>query len=264
MIAVSHTPASGILSKATGFIRDFDYTLNPYRGCAFGCSYCYAAFFAPTPEQQAQWGAWVTVKENALELLKKKRKRPMIGASIYISSVTDPYQPIEKTLELTRALLIELATYHQVRVVIQTRSPLVVRDVDVLAQMAGARVHMTVTTDSEEVRRAFEPTCPANEQRLNAIAQVNAAGIATRITMTPLLPVRDAHTFADRLLATGVQQFVVQDFHTTKSRFVAGTGAHARQLLQEWGWTPAHYAAVRQVLQQRLPQCQEGQAGFRP
>src|SRR5258706_8305935 len=106
--AVEYLPAASILSPATGFIDAFDYTLNPYAGCSFGCTYCYAAFFARTDELKDNWGRWVHVKENALALLVKKRRKPLKDAAIYISSVTDPYQPIEKELALTRAILEEL------------------------------------------------------------------------------------------------------------------------------------------------------------
>ncbi len=264
MPTITERPATAILAKATGFIRAFDYTLNPYSGCAFACYYCYAAFFAPTQHQQDRWGEWVQVKTNALELLKKKRRRPLLGQSIYMSSVTDPYQPIERRLGLSRALLVELADYHQVRLVVQTRSPLVTRDLDVLQRFPYARVNMTVTTDDEDIRKAFEPFCPSNEQRLNAISAVAAAGIEACITLTPLLPLRDPSAFAQRLRASGVKRFVVQDFHTTRSRFVAGTGEAARRLLKERGWGPSEYAEARRVLQATLPNLSEGQAGFAP
>jgi DNA repair photolyase len=261
---VDHSPARGILSNATGFIRAFDYTLNPYNGCAFACTYCYAAFFAPTQELQDEWGKWVRVKENALELLRARRKRPLVDKALYISSVTDPYQPVERQLELTRGILRELADYHRVTVVIQTRSPLVTRDLDVLRDFAYARVNMTVTTDDEAVRKAFEPLCPSNVQRLDAIAAVKAAGVDACVTMTPLLPVRDAAAFAQALRATGVEKFVIQNFHETKSRFVAGTGETARALLRERGWDDRHYADVRRALAAALPTQREGQAGFAP
>jgi DNA repair photolyase len=258
------SPARTILSKATGFISSFDYTLNPYGGCAFACTYCYAAFFAPSQQLQDDWGRWVRVKENALALLQRKRRRPLSGRSVYISSVTDPYQPIEKQLGLTRALLEELAAYHEVTVVIQTRSPLVVRDADVLRRFRRVRVNLTVTTDDEEVRRAFEPQCPPNARRIAAASELMAQGIDTCITLTPLLPVSDAQAFAARLCASGVQRFVVQDFHATKSRFVAGTGERARALLAQRGWTPARYHQTRDILMRELPECIEGQAGFIP
>ncbi|MBC7855862.1 MAG: radical SAM protein [Pirellulaceae bacterium] len=259
---VNYKDASGILTKPSGFMAEYDFTINPYSGCAFGCAYCYAASFAPDEQSAGSWGKWVTVKRNALDLIRRLR-RDLRGKSIYISSVTDPYQPVEKRLELTRAILLELVR-HQPRLVIQTRSPLVVRDLDLLKQFDVAQVNMTITTDSEEVRRAFEPSCPGNEQRLQAIRQVCEARIQACITMTPLLPVVDAEGFADRLLATGVKRFIVQPFHAKRGQFAAGTKDNATPLIERYHWTGAGYLAVRDVLRRRLPQLGEGKDGFAP
>lgn len=264
MVAVSHKHAKSILSKASGFADSFDYTLNPYSGCAFACSYCYAAFFAATDDLKDTWGEWVHVKENALQLLRKKRTRPLIGQSVYMSSVTDPYQPVERQLELTRSILRELLEYHQVRLVVQTRSPLVTRDLDLIAQFETARVNMTVTTDDETVRRLFEPTCASIPQRLKAIREVVEVGVPAAITMTPLLPVSDPHGFAHLLKATGVQRFVIQHFHDANRRFIAGTGERARALLRERDWNEARYAVVREILRRELPELREGRHGFVP
>ena len=89
--------------------------------------------------------------------------------------MTDPYQPVERTLELTRDLLRELADHHQPRLVVQTRSPLVTRDLDLLVRFEHVQVNVTVTTDDDEVRRAFEPSCPNNRVRLKAVGEVVAA-----------------------------------------------------------------------------------------
>lgn len=261
---VSTRQARSILTRATGFIGAFDYTLNPYSGCTFGCSYCYAAFFAKDPAHQQTWGDWVEVKVNALALLRKKRKRPLIDKTLYLSSVTDPYQPIERQLELTRSLLEELLTHHQVNLVIQTRGTLVTRDIDLLRRFRRVQVNMTVTTDDDDVRKGFEPMCPSNTRRLEAIAEVQASGIRTCITMTPLLPVRDPFAFAEALAATEVPRFVVQYFHQGKVRFAAGTGERARQLAQQLEWTEQDYRAVIEVLRAYLPNVEEGQEGFRP
>src|SRR5438093_4716505 len=139
---VLYKMASSILSPASGFLETYDFTLNPYSGCSFGCTYCYAAFFARLEEHHQNWGYWVHVKENALQLLIKFRKKPLQGKRIYMSSVTDPYQPVEKELELTRSLLKELADYHQPRLVIQTRSPLATRDIDLLKRFETLQVNM--------------------------------------------------------------------------------------------------------------------------
>ncbi len=261
---VEYRPAKSILTQPSGYIDAFDFTLNPYSGCGFGCTYCYAAFFARTDELKDNWGKWIQVKENALELLVKKRKKPLIDTTIYMSSVSDPYQPIEKDLELTRTLLEELLAYHQVRLVVQTRGPLVTRDIDLLKQFPFAQVNMTITTDDDEVRRVFEPHCASTQRRLDAIGQIRDAGIQACVTMTPLLPVRDPDGFANRLLETGVERFVVHAFHATRSRFVAGTGQAALELAEKMGWTPDHYAEVVKILLQRLPELREGKIGFSP
>jgi DNA repair photolyase len=125
MVTISYSPSRSILSRATGYISAFDYTLNPYKGCQFGCGYCYAAFFADSLARKETWGQWLVVKENAVELLRRRGGR-IAGKSIYMSSVTDPYQPVERRLRLTRELL-EVMLPHQPRLVIQTRGPLVTR-----------------------------------------------------------------------------------------------------------------------------------------
>ncbi|XVJ61051.1 MAG: radical SAM protein [Tepidisphaera sp.] len=262
LTVIDYKEVAGILTKPKGFMAGYDFTINPYSGCAFGCAYCYAAAFSPEGRAPDTWGKWVSVKTNALDLLTRSR-RDLRGKSIYISSVTDPYQPIEKQLELTRDILRELV-HHQPRIVIQTRSPLVARDIDILKQFEVAQVNMTVTTDSEDVRKAFEPGCPSNQQRLDAIAEVCASGVQTCITMTPLLPVVDAEAFAGRLLATGVGRFIVQPFHSKKGQYAAGTKDTATPLIERFTWTGAGYVAVRDVLKRRLPGLGEGKAGFAP
>lgn len=259
---INYRDASSILTRATGFMSDYDFTLNPYSGCGFGCTYCYAAFFTRNANRIASWGRWVDVKQNALRTLRRKRTS-LEGKTIYMSSVTDPYQPIENRLGLVRDLLEELAD-RGARLVVQTRSPLVVRDLDILDRFATVRVNMTVTTDSEIVRKAFEPTCPSNHARLKAITTVREAGIECAITMTPLLPVEDPVAFASSLKATGVEQFVVQPFHAERGRFVAGTRDAAISITNRLGWTPEQYRETVEVLRRELPVLAEGREGFAP
>ncbi|MEL6272150.1 MAG: radical SAM protein [Chloroflexota bacterium] len=262
--SVSTRHSKSILTKSSGFINSFDYTLNPYAGCTFSCTYCYAAFFARTDTQHADWGQWVEVKVNALELLRKKRKRPLTGKAIYMSSVTDPYQPIERRLELTREILLELITYHQPRLVIQTRGTLILRDIDILKQFEHLQVNVTVTTDDEDIRKVFEPLCPSAEQRLNTVTQLSDAGIQTCITMTPLLPLKQPEQFAHRLKRTGASKFIVQGFHSGKTRFAAGTGDAAKQVAQSLKWDASAYTKTVNVLKSVLPDLHEGQQGFAP
>ena len=287
-VAVAEADARGILTRASGFIGEYDYTLNPYGGCSFGCSYCYAAFFSHDAGQRDGWGGWVRVKRNAAGLLRKKRPGSLDGKRIYMSSVTDPYQPIEREAGITRGLLEIMAErdmagepLHRPKLVVQTRSPDVTRDCDLFraikANGGRVRVNMTVTTDDEDVRRAFEPSCPANARRLDAIREVREAGVEACVTMTPLLLVRDAGAFAESLLATGVRDFVVQSFQFARGQFVASTREGALALMADkLGCGPAevrdryleHYGAARTVLEARLTAegaaLGEGKEGFAP
>ena len=251
-----------ILTKATGFIGGFDYTLNPYSGCAFGCSYCYAAFFPRDPELRDNWGHWVKIKQNALDKLQRMRT-PLAGKRVYMSSVTDPYQPLERDVRLVRSLLPIMAE-RELELVVQTRGSLVVRDLDLLTRFRRVCVNMTVTTDCEEVRRAFEPRCEPIGARLEATAQVVEAGLPAVVTLTPLLPVRSPRNLVADLLDTGVRRFVVQSFHPTKGNFVAGTGRAALAMTKSLGWTENRYRQVRSFLETELPEVREGQAGFDP
>jgi DNA repair photolyase len=251
--SVSYHQASSILTASKGAMMDFDYTLNPYSGCTFACSYCYAAFFTKTDEEQHNWGRWIRVKENALQLLMKFRKRPLYNKAIYMSSVTDPYQPIERELELTRSLLQEFIRYHHVRLVIQTRSPLVVRDIELFRQFPSIQVNMSVTTDTEEVRKVFEPVCSSIEMRLKAIQQVHEAGVNACISLSPLLPIHNAERFAERLLDTGISKYYLNSFHMNNSKFVSGTREGAIKLVNELDWNDRKLNETVLKLKEKLP-----------
>lgn len=261
---IEYKSASSILTKASGFMEDYDYTLNPYSGCSFGCTYCYAAFFSRNKLKMDSWGEWVSVKENALTLLKKKRKRPLLDKTIYLSSVTDPYQPIEKELEITRTILKELLDYHKVRLVVQTRSSLVTRDIDLLKKFEALQVNMTITTDSEKVRKVFEPFCPSNKQRMKAIKEINDSGVQSCITMTPLLPINNPEKFAEDLLDTGIDRYIIQPFHKDKGKFVRGTRSEALKILNEYHWDDNEYQRVLSIMRKRIPNLGIGKTGFAP
>ena len=276
-VEIKYQSVREILTRATGFMEEYDYTLNPYSGCFFGCTYCYAAFFSRSAELRDLWGKWVTVKENGPEVLRKRKVGSLDGKTIYMSSVTDPYQPVERQIGLTRRLLEVLAERHKPKLVVQTRSPDVVRDCDLFAaiQDKGGRVqvNMTVTTDDEDIRRTFEPSCPSNSVRINAIAEVARQGIDTCITMTPLLAVQEPERFAADLLGTGVTKFIAQPFHFNSGKFIASTRDGAFDLMAEKLHCEVsvfkkkyleHYRKSYEILDARLPDLGEGKEGFRP
>ena len=279
---VVYADASQILTKASGFMSGYDYTLNPYSGCAFGCTYCYAAFFARDPQQRDDWGKWVQVKSNAIEILSRPRQRAKLdGARIYMSSVTDAYQPIERELQLTRGLLEIMADGHTPKLVVQTRSPDVPRDVDLFQQIEAnggrVQVNMSVTTDDEDIRKTFEPQCPANSRRIDALQEVQEAGIASCITLCPFIWADDPDEFAWRIVETGIKKVIIQPFKFSGGKFVAQTRADALALMQDkLGCRPAdvqreymkHYRDALTVLRRELNSAGihlgEGKEGFAP
>jgi len=260
---VEEVNAKSIFSQATGYIRrgGFEWTCNPYLGCTFGCSYCYAMFLPQNRRPRSEWGRWFQAKQNAVELARRQASR-VAGRGVYMSSVTDPYLPAERGLCLTRGILEALLPY-QPRLLVQTRGPLVTRDVDLLARFDRVRVNMSIPTDCEEVRRAFEPKAPPLDARWDAIATLQRAGIAVGICITPMLPVRDADSFARRIAATRPTVLVTQYFHNSQGAFGADTGLGARALLAESDWNEARYADCVAKLAKAQP-VYEGEAGFFP
>jgi DNA repair photolyase len=255
--------ARSIFSPATGFIRrgGFDWTCNPYVGCPYGCTYCYAMFLPQNRRPKEEWGRWFQAKVNAVVLARKQAPK-LAGQALYLSSVTDPYLPIERSLQLTRGILETLVPY-QPRLLIQTRGPLVVRDRDVLKQFHAVRVNVSIPTDSDAVRQAFEPKAPPLERRWQALAELRAAGIPVGICVTPLLPLQDLETFVARLRDFRPDVLVVQDFHNSGGGFGADTGAEARQRLAKWKGTATEYRAALERLRTCLG-VYEGEEGFFP
>lgn len=277
---VNFIDAKSILSKASGFISDYDFTLNPYRGCQYACSYCYAAAFSPNSKLREDWGNWVIIKQNAAELLEKElakwaRNNPDQPARIYMSSVTDPYQPIEAKQLLTQQLLQVMLPY-QPTLVIQTRSPMIFRDLKILQEFERLRINMSIPTGSERVKRDFEPQSPSIKSRLQAIAKLrynidNHNGYHTKfsITVTPLLPTfpEEQDEFIAKLGI--VDRIVIQDFHSSTSKsLVASTPRAAIDLKQKYNWwyddPQGSYQEFRQKLITLLPdiEIKEGKAGF--
>jgi DNA repair photolyase len=261
--SIGEAPGMQVLAPATGFMDDFDFTLNQYSGCAFGCSYCYAAFFVHDQWKRENWGKWVEVKVSALEQLA--RKRSLQGKKIYMSSVTDPYQPIELKLELTREILQLLSEpSRQPRLVIQTRSPFVVRDVDLLKRFEHLRVNFTITTDDDSVRKRFEPGCPSNERRIQAAEECIRAGIKVGISVAPMLPLKDTVAFAQRLHNLGADRYMTQPFKASRIPFAASTRKMAMEIASDYGWTMDRANDAIQQLRRVIPETFIGKEGFGP
>ncbi len=255
--------ARSIFSPATGYIRrgGFDWTCNPYVGCSFGCTYCYAMFLPQNRRPKEDWGRWFQVKTNAVALARQQAPK-LAGQAVYLSSVTDPYLPAERSLGLTRGILEALVPY-QPRLLIQTRGPLVVRDLDVIRQFQAVRVNMSIPTDSEAVRKKFEPKAPPLERRWQALAEIKEAGLPVGICITPMLPLEDTVTFVRRIVAFDPDVLVTQYFHDSGGGFGADTGAGARRLLAERSWMEEDYQRCLEQFR-ALREVYEGEEGFFP
>jgi len=179
---IKEIEAKTILSKS----QVYDYALNAYVGCQHNCSYCYARFMKRFTGHREPWGEFVDVKINAPELLAREVRKKKKGR-VWISGVCDAYQYVEKKYMLTRKCL-EILVEQGWPVTIQTKSPLVLRDIDILKRSADAEVGFTITTADEKVRRIFEPGAPAIAKRVEALGILHAEGIKTFVMVAPLLP----------------------------------------------------------------------------
>jgi DNA repair photolyase len=174
--------AKSVLSKS----QVYDYALNPYVGCGHRCVYCYAKFMKRFTGHIESWGDFVDVKINAPELmaLEVKKKKP---GRVWISGVCDPYQPLENKYKITKQCLSILAD-NGWPFTIQTKSPLVLRDIEILKRANDAEVTFTITTADEKIRRLFEPGAPPVKKRIEALEKLNLEGISTCAMIAPVLP----------------------------------------------------------------------------
>ena len=190
---INHLEAKSIFIKSG--LPGSDYVINPYNGCLFGCMYCYAAQIARWKHPDEVWGTYVDVKINAPELLKKelealkKRLHTKNFGTVFFSSVTDPYLGLESKYHLTRKCLEVLADFgYEGNVSIQTKSPLVTQDIDVLKRLKDVTVGFTVTTLDDKVSRFLETMAPPVSARIQALKDLHDAGIKTYAFIGPILP----------------------------------------------------------------------------
>ncbi|WP_198433016.1 SPL family radical SAM protein [Burkholderia ubonensis] len=173
-------------------LPDADYVINPYTGCEFACSYCYASFMGRfVGEPITSWGDYVYVKTNAVDLFESElpriqKKQP--HAALFLSSVTDAWQPVERRYRLARGILQHLvAKKYQGVVSILTKSPIILDDLELLRNLAKPDVGVTVTATSNHVARILESRAPSATRRLQTLATLNKAGVRTYAFVGPLL-----------------------------------------------------------------------------
>jgi DNA repair photolyase len=228
---VFQSRAGSILSATTGFIAEagFTHSLTPARNCTFGCTYCYVPtmriYGGLKPDDWRRWGQFTTFKTNAPELLRRELRDHQV---IYCSPLVDPYQPAEETEQMMPRILDGLLSRPPKVFVIQTRGPLIVRDLGQLVELSARttlRVSFSLTTNRESVRKLYEPHCATLDCRLKAIHELRMAGITAFATLAPLLPC-DPDELADIALESTDQDIIGDPLHV---RSVKPRGATTRE-----------------------------------
>jgi DNA repair photolyase len=182
-LIVREVQAKSILNKS----KIYDYCVNCYTGCGHACRYCYAALFMRRYSGHVEpWGEFVDVKINAPEVLRKQIQRAKKGV-VWLSSVCDAYQPLEEKYGLTRRCL-EILAEADFPASVQTKSTLVLRDIDIFKRFKDIEVGFSIATDDDRMAALFEPGASPVSARIEALRTLKEAGIRTYAFVGPLLP----------------------------------------------------------------------------
>ena len=190
-IVIRNVNVKSVMTKSN--LPVSDYSANPYTGCLHACKYCYASFMKRFTNHSEEWGSFLDVK--TWPVIKHPEKYS--GSEVFLSSVTDPYQPQEEKYCRTRKLLEELQG-HNVRLSIATKSDLVLRDIDLIKTFPNARVSWSINTLDEDFRREMDKAVSI-ERRLAAMKKFHEAGIRTTCFISPIFPgITDVPAIIDR------------------------------------------------------------------
>jgi len=181
---IREVKAKNIITKSN--LPAADYVINPYIGCSHSCIYCYATFMKRFTGHEEEWGKFLDVKINAPDLIPERSKK-YHGKYLFISSVTDPYLPHERKYTLTRQILEKLIPLRP-NIGIQSKSGLIVRDIDLLKQFPICEAGITITTLDDSTRKEIEPHTASIQERINALRELNKAGLKTYVFIGPILP----------------------------------------------------------------------------
>jgi DNA repair photolyase len=242
-LAVTTAATTSPLISKTGF-KGYDYCLNPYVGCGFGCSFCYVRFFIRDPNHD--WGEFVRVRKHAFTKLARELKKPARGQGVLkvnkkgknyrtagpilkdangdpiliykdkrlvIGTMTDPYQPIERKNRVTRQILkklLDVPTFRKIGIF--TRSPIVLEDLDLIKKLPRARIHYSISPFQPDIMKKLEPLAIRTNRRLDTIKKIKDAGIRVHVNVAPAVPhYSESMTFplAEELGKIGVDEFFV-------------------------------------------------------
>jgi DNA repair photolyase len=187
-------PSKSLLNRCVSNRQmPFTWTINPYRGCEFGCKYCYARYTHEFMEMRdgLEFEEKIYVKQHAAGLLRHDLHRVQPGEAIALGTATDPYQPAERRYEVTRGILEEFARHRGYELGIISKSNLMVRDLDILKEVASVNrlsVHITITTLNVELARILEPRAPRPDLRMDAVHTLAQAGLRVGVSCSPVVP----------------------------------------------------------------------------
>lgn len=275
-LAVTDASTSSPIISKTGF-KGYDYCLNPYVGCGFGCSFCYVRFFVKDPEHE--WGNFVRVRKHVHtkltnELKKPKRDlgelkknkngknyrtvgKPQKDANglpvllfkdkrVVIGTMTDPYQPIERKNRITRTVLKKLLdTPVFSKVGIFTRSPIILEDLDLIKQLPRARIHYSISPFPTDIMQKLEPLAIRTERRLDTIKKIKDAGIRVHVNVAPAIPhysEQMTEYLAKEIGRIGVDEFFVDPVQPYNQAF-----KKMNEVLKD----DEHWAAVAKVIDKK-------------
>ncbi|HTW32875.1 MAG TPA: radical SAM protein [Candidatus Sulfotelmatobacter sp.] len=205
-------PAKSILNRCVSRrAMPFSWTINPYRGCEFGCRYCYARYTHEFMEMRdgMEFEQKIYVKQHAAELLRQELRRVKPDEAIALGTATDPYQPAERRYEVTRGILEEFARHRGYELGIVTKSNLVVRDLTRLQEIGRQNklsVHITITTLDTDLARILEPRAPRPDLRLDAVRLLAKSGVRVGVSCSPVVPgITDAPADLERLIRAAAE-----------------------------------------------------------
>ena len=207
---IQETRCRTALSKST--LPSLDYSLNPYRGCQHACAYCYVPNVLRIPRNI--WGKFVEARVNIPTILSKELKQKQKGV-IGLSTVTDPYQPVEKKYNLTRYCLEQLIQY-DFPVSIQTKSSMVLKDSDLISKFSDIEVGITITTLDDNERKILEPFSSSVDERLDVLKQLSETGIKTYVFFGPIYPTLEREQIpiiVETLASYGVSEIMIDKFN---------------------------------------------------
>ncbi len=200
-----HLPARSFLSRCDNPRLPFSWTINPYRGCEFGCKYCYARYAHEFMELRdpSDFERKIFAKQFDEAGFREELRRIPGGESIALGTATDPYQPAERRFLVTRAILRVFAATAGYRLGITTKSDLIVRDLDLLREIARRHyltIAITITTVDRRLARLLEPMAPRPDLRFEAVKKLSGAGLRAIVFCAPILPlINDTEPSLDAL-----------------------------------------------------------------